>query len=309
MEQQELLEALWKALDQNKQTIPFSKLAEDYLELYAMKRKRSAYKDITYIDNYLSPAFGGRDIATITTVEIQRIHSNISRKYPIAANRAIEVLSKMFSLALQWGYFHGKNPCKHVVHNKEESRERYLSNDEALRLFRVMEDLEPAVQAILYLYIITGRRKEELRNLTWDKVHFKAGYIEMLDQKKNEKLIIPLSKMSRELLKALPRINERVFVHTSGRNRGRTIGIEKQWISIKKKAGLTDVTIHDFRRTCGTWLYEQGETLDAIKEVLNHSSVNTTMIYARMTEKVKLRAYEKLGASIEKLRENKIVAS
>lgn len=172
-----------------------------------------------------------------------------------------------------------------------------------------MESLEPSVQAILYLYIITGRRKEEIRSLTWDRVHFREGHIQIFDQKKDEEIIIPMSDMVRELISALPKLKNNVFVHAHGRYRGKTVGLERQWRDIKKKAGISDVTIHDFRRTCGTWLYEQGETLDAIKEVLNHSSVNTTMIYARMTEKTMLRAYEKLETSIEKLRENKIVAS
>lgn len=306
MEDSELLEALQRLIVTRSST-NFAKLAEDYLELYASKHKRSYYKDVAYIDRYLIPAFGARDLLTIGTAEIQKLHAQISAKYPIAANRAVEVLSKMFSLAVQWGYLHGKNPCQHVVHNKEESRERYLSDDEARRVFWQIDLLEPAVRAMIYLYIITGRRKDELKHLTWENVHFDDNYVEFWDSKRSRKVFHPMSEMSRKLLQELPRINKYVFVHMSDSCkrpciRGRLIGIDRHWRIIRKLANVEDVTIHDFRRTCATWLIEAGESLDIAKQVLNHRSTKTTKIYAIATARSVGRVYETIGESIQKLR-------
>lgn len=306
MNDSELLEALQRLLITRASTT-FTKLAEDYLEIYASKHKRSWHKDMSYIDKYLVPSFGSRDISTINVAEVQKLHSSISNKYPVAANRTIEVLSKMFNLALQWGYFHGKNPCQHIVHNREESRERYLSDDEARRVFYEIDSLGPAIRALIYLYIITGRRKDELRSLTWDKINFKDGFVEFWDSKRLKKVFHPMSEMSRKLLSELPRIGKYVFVHDrvsaqGSRHFGSPVGIDRFWRIVRSRAGVDDVTIHDFRRTCATWLVESGESIDIAKQVLNHSSTKTTKIYAIATSRSVGRVYERIGENIEKLR-------
>lgn len=48
--------------------------------------------------------------------------------------------------------------------------------------------------------------------------------------------------------------------------------------------GLQDVRLHDLRRTVGSWLAQAGNSLHLIGRVLNHSSTNTTAIYARFGE-------------------------
>lgn len=45
-----------------------------------------------------------------------------------------------------------------------------------------------------------------------------------------------------------------------------------------------DVQIRDLRRTMASWMSCHGENLIAIKEILHHSNVSTTQIYARMDQ-------------------------
>ena len=61
------------------------------------------------------------------------------RDTPRAANRALMVLSKMFSLAEDWGLAPaGGNPCRFVRKYKEGMRERFLTPDEYRRLGRAL---------------------------------------------------------------------------------------------------------------------------------------------------------------------------
>ena len=48
------------------------------------------------------------------------------------------------------------------------------------------------------------------------------------------------------------------------------------------RAKLTDVRIHDLRRTLGSWQAKQGASLAIIGKSLNHKNQNTTAIYARL---------------------------
>jgi integrase len=56
----------------------------------------------------------------------------------------------------------------------------------------------------------------------------------------------------------------------------------KVWQRIRKRAGVPDARIHDLRRTLGSWLAAQGQSLPLIGKALNHSNVSTTQIYARL---------------------------
>ena len=49
-------------------------------------------------------------------------------------------------------------------------------------------------------------------------------------------------------------------------------------------APLFDVTIHDLRRTCGSWLATHGVSLITIGRILNHAEKGVTEVYARLAE-------------------------
>ena len=57
---------------------------------------------------------------------------------------------------------------------------------------------------------------------------------------------------------------------------------KKAWHRIRKSADVSDVRIHDLRRTLGSWLAASGYSLPLIGRALNHSNVSTTAIYARL---------------------------
>lgn len=64
---------------------------------------------------------------------------------------------------------------------------------------------------------------------------------------------------------------------------------------IKLPTGLTDIRIHDLRRTLGSWLAQAGNSLHLIGKVLNHSNQSTTAIYARFGQDHVKQALEDHG--------------
>jgi len=61
---------------------------------------------------------------------------------------------------------------------------------------------------------------------------------------------------------------------------------------------LTDVRLHDLRRTVGSWLAQNGSSLHLIGKVLNHSSQATTAVYARFAENTVREALESHSAQL-----------
>jgi integrase len=83
-------------------------------------------------------------------------------------------------------------------------------------------------------------------------------------------------------LHALPRLQDNPYVFP-GRDAGsHLVNISKAWTRIRTHAGLTDVRIHDLRRTLGSWLAASRASLPLIGKALNYSQVSTTAIYARL---------------------------
>ena len=100
------------------------------------------------------------------------------------------VLSKMFSLAEDWGLAPaGGNPCRFVRKYKEGMRERFLTEDEYRRIgceLCVLEaegPLPARAAAALRLLMLTGCRINEILTLRWDDVDRKAAELRLRDPK------------------------------------------------------------------------------------------------------------------------------
>lgn len=97
--------------------------------------------------------------------------------FPYQANRCLEVVSKMFSLAEMWGLRpDGTNPRKHIRKYPEEKRERFLSAAELRRIGEVLREMEaegielPSAILAARLLILTGCRLNEIMTLQWAHV-------------------------------------------------------------------------------------------------------------------------------------------
>ena len=119
-------------------------LAERYLETHVAVNCNAHTAGIYRgsLDNHILPALGAMPITLVGPPEAAALHYGL-RDTPRAANRALMVLSKMFSLAEDWGLAPaGGNPCRFVRKYKEGMRERFLTPVEYRRLGRVLCSLD-----------------------------------------------------------------------------------------------------------------------------------------------------------------------
>ena len=96
-----------------------------------------------------------------------------ARAYP--ANRLVALLSRLFSLAIKWGW-RDNNPCRGIERNPEEERERYLTKLELVRLIDVLDNYEDQQAAdIVRLLLLTGARKSEVLEAEWRQFDLDEG--------------------------------------------------------------------------------------------------------------------------------------
>ncbi len=164
---------------------------------------------------------------------------------------------------------------------KRIPRERFLLPHEWEALRPLLNRQPDRDRVYFSLLLLEGPRRDEARLMQRAHVDLTAGIWHKPTTKNGRRQILALSPTSCRLLSMLPNVGPYFFVGENVDRPWSGTSVEHAWRRIRKAAGCTDVQIRDLRRTCATWMVAGGENLMVIKEVLHHSSVSTTQIYAR----------------------------
>jgi integrase len=122
--------------DQNKAAPDLTALSERYMTEYGRthKKARTIVEDERLLKKHILPALGRCKARDIGRAEAARFHAGL-RDTPVAANRALALLSAMFGWAEKVGERpDGTNPCRHIERYPEKGRERMLTPAELARL-------------------------------------------------------------------------------------------------------------------------------------------------------------------------------
>jgi len=224
------------------------------------------------------------------------------RETPYQANRAASMVSKLFSVAEDWGVRQaGANPARRIKKFREEEKKRYLSDEEQIRLGEVLaEALEEGTESVyvvsaILLLIYTGCRLSEILTLRWDYVH--SHHLELPDSKTGRRRI-PLPREAYDILMELPRQKGNSYVILGEVEGAPLVNLQKPWRRIRAKAGIDDVRIHDLRHTYASVAMKDGIDPFTLKEILGHKNLTTTLRYAHLADDAVQRAAGSVAARL-----------
>ncbi len=266
-----------------------SDLAARYLEEHVAVRckPKTAKTARTVVDRHIVPALGGLPAAAVKRARVTDLHHGL-RETPAMANMVVHTLSHMYTLAEGWGMVpEGTNPCRSVAKYPARRRERFLTDAEFERLGRVLDEAEvrggasPSAVAAIRLLTLTGCRKNEILTLRWEDVDLDAGELRLADTKTGPRAV-PLSATAAALLAGLPRRPGDPWV-IPGRLRGTHLrDVDGAWRTVRARAGLGDVRLHDLRHSYASRALALGESLPMIGRLLGHARMETTARYAHL---------------------------
>jgi integrase len=223
-------------------------------------------------------------------------------KIPYQANRALSLLSKMFNLAVAWGW-RNDNPAANIPKYQEEKRDRWLDQEELDRLWGVLDRHSDRMTAYVFKFLIlTGARKGEALGATWDQFDLEKGVwtkpSHLTKQKKKEHL--PLSEKAIEVLQVVKKRTPKGSVYVfPGRIEGKPLKeIKTFWRTALKEANLENVRIHDLRHTHASHLVSSGLSLSIVGKLLGHTQASTTQRYAHLADEPLRQAAELFGSMI-----------
>jgi integrase len=206
-----------------------------------------------------------------------------------AANQALQQLHSMFVKAEEWELYTGKNPAHRIKKFPKHSRERFVQSNEMPWLLKSLAEEGLRVETYFLCLLLTGARRDEARLMQWTHVDLDRALWHKPTTKTGVPHTIPLPAQLVTRLRALPRITDFVFSSCPNNKNGFRAGqwsgtaVEHSWRKIRRRVGLTDVRIHDLRRTCASWLAINGSNLPVIQSMLNHKSLSSTQVYARLS--------------------------
>jgi integrase len=254
------------------------------------------------LDRVILRKLGNVKVSAVSRPDIEKLHISLRDK-PYTANRHLALLSKMFSLACEWGW-RADNPVRGIPRFHEDRRERWLSEEEMARLWAALEQ-HPNRRAAnaIKLLILTGSRRSEVLSATWDEFDMERGVwtkpSHHTKQKRTEH--VPLSGPARALLSAMQAEAdpECPFLFPGDASEKPLGDIKKFWQRVRQEVGIEDVRLHDLRHTYASKLVSQNVSLHIVGRLLGHTQPRTTARYAHVDDGALREATEAFGRTVE----------
>ncbi len=277
-------------------------LAERYRREHLPKNKPTTRRENErLLEKHVLPAFGRKRVDAISTSDVSRLHSGLGER-PVLANRVWALLSRLFSLAEDWGYRpRGSNPVTGVQRFREQGRERHLSEIELRRLGNALAEAEPGEPqkvAAIRLLLFTGCRRGEVLSLRWDDLDLDRGLIYLGESKTGRRPVV-LNAPARMVLEGMTRADSE-WLFPAPRGNGPLREIRKTWTRITTAARLEGLRLHDLRHTHASQGLLEGLSLPAIGALLGHAKASTTQRYAHFAQDSVREASEKVGRRLGK---------
>jgi integrase len=275
-----------------------TQLVDEYIEKWARPRKRTWKEDARMLSKDVTPSLGRRKAKDIKRRDIiLLIDEIVGRGSPIAANRTLRIIRKMFSFAVKRGVLDA-SPCVEIdPPAKENQRERVLTEDE-IKIFWFGLDnakMSEGTKLVLKLLLVTAQRKSEVTHAEWSEIDLKNGWWTIPKEKsKNERTHrVPLSEMAINILekakelssdsrwvfpsiKGLPITPRSISRAIRNNSKERSPGSSKHTPPYGDSFNIPHFTPHDLRRTATSMMTSLKIAEIDVSKILNHTIQTVT---------------------------------
>lgn len=281
-----------------------------------------------YARLHVLPKFGNKYVQSIDLLDCQRAVNEWSEHFA-SAKYPKGIAQQVFDYAVLLGYIK-ENPMRKVRLPKRVSDlsklDNYYNLDELKFFFECLKDYNnPKMSIFFRLLAFTGARKSEVLALQWSDIDFIGKTINItktvsLDESEKAIITTPKTKKSVRkisiddqtllelrqwkttqsqyyLMRGINIFGPDQFLFTTKENAIYLPTLANEWLYyLEKKYPLKHITLHGFRHTHCSLLFEMGTPLEEVQERLGHTDIKTTMnIYTHVTEKRKEKTAEKFA--------------
>jgi integrase/recombinase XerC len=282
-------------------------IIQPFLDYLKFEKRFSRHTVLAYTNDlqsffqYLNDSYGDIALQDISHIYIRSWLVDLKTEDKNSArtlNRRISTLKSFFKYQVKTGLLEQTPMTKIISPKNEKKLPQFIREEEIKNLFDLpfTEDWKGKTERIaIFIFYNTGMRVSELVQLKQNGVNISGQNIKILG-KGNKERIIPLgADMLSEIAAYIHAKKD--FVKGGGDflledEQGRQLTSRKLYDIVKKN--LNKVTSiekrspHVLRHSFATHLTNNGAELNAVKELLGHSSLAATQVYTHNTiEKLK----------------------
>ena len=242
-----------------------------------------------------------KPIQQITTYDIRYFLATYKEKRAVK-NITLDNMRKCFSSFFGWlsdeGFIKG-NPCRAIKAIKHEKNTRKpFTHEEREKIKEKCEKLRDlALTEFLYA---TGCRVSEVEKLNISDVNFITRELVVHGKGDKHRTVYITEVAAMHLMNYLKSRNDNspaLFVHLKKPyDRLQKGGIEALLRKIGRDAGVDNVIPHRYRHTLATNMLARGAALQEVQEIVGHSDIRTTQVYAKTMKQQVKYAYFKYVA-------------
>lgn len=269
-----------------------------YTKRYSPNTLEAYTRDLDQFAHFLHKQYEKDDVTAATHTEIRSwmVEMMQQKITPRSINRKVSTLKSFFKFMMRDGKVK-KNPLSKVQTPKTGKRlpvfVEQTNIDQLLNNVVFPDGYEGALDRIIIeLLYGTGMRRSELLNLKETDIDSYNSQIKVLG-KGNKERLIPIHN---QLLTAIKKyIEEKHLAITEGQqgsyllvtDKGKKLSAAAVYNTVKKHLSVVTTinkrSPHVLRHTFATHLMNNGADINAVKELLGHSSLAATQVYTHNT--------------------------
>jgi integrase/recombinase XerC len=272
----------------------------DYLKYekrYSVHTLTSYQADLIDFFDYLEITFGKLSLKEISHSFIRSWLAGLKDKglTSKSVNRKISSLKSFFKYQLRTGVIES-TPMAKVISPKNSKRLPVFVNEEDTRklvksLNHSTEDWKSLnAKMLIIIFYATGMRLSELITLKEKQIDFSRSQIKVLG-KGNKERIIPVSKEVIKMIRDYQQSKKKELVTSDDfllvTDKGKKLYPKYAYLLVNEILGqsstLDKKSPHVLRHSFATHLMNNGADLNAVKELLGHSSLAATQVYTHNT--------------------------
>ena len=261
-------------------------------------RHRAAHYVRAHLDNYIIPAWSGRDFESIHRGDIAKLLDGIEDKAGAsAADKILNIVSRICSWYAARHHTYNSPIVRGMrrISTKEQARDRILTDDELRTIWKTAE-ANGQFGAFIRLLVLTGQRREKVAAMRWQDVDADGIWsVPADDREKGNIGRVKLPQAALAILASINPVSGNLYVFPASRGDGHFSGYSKAKAAFDKKAGINGWVLHDLRRTARSLMSRAGVSSVHAERVLGHAIRGVEGTYDRH------RYEQEKGVALERL--------
>jgi len=281
-----------------KNELTFRELYEIYYNDHVAKYTKRPQDNRAIAEYHILPFMGHWQLSEATKDKMNELHADIAEgSGKPTANKVLNRISSVYNFGINNNKYNGSNPCRGIKRYKEYAKGRFLNRQELKAFFNAILQEEQLFQDYFHMLLLTGARKSNVLAMEYTAVDFdlRRWTIHGLHTKNDDINVVMLPESAIEIIRRRYEANKRLnapspYVFPGDGEKGHLCDPKRAWQRIRDRMGVQDITMHDLRRTLGSYMTIKGTSLPMIGKALNHKSLRSTEIYARLSQDPVLEA-------------------